>query len=106
MEARVTWILIILGAQFIKKKNSRFGPCFHTIFPFLMTMIKVSYCCTKNLGNIIKSHNKKVISSNNQIIIPCNCKKEEECLFEGKCRANVVVYKCIASATGFPVTFI
>ena len=62
----------------------------------------MSYCCTQNLGNIIKSHNKKLISSNNQIILPCNCRKKEECPLEGKCRVNDVIYKCIASATGFP----
>ena len=27
----------------------------------------------------------------------------EECPLEGKCRANDVVYKCIDSATGFPI---
>ena len=32
---------------------------------FSRNTIKVSYCCTQNLGNIIKSHNKKLISSNN-----------------------------------------
>ena len=62
----------------------------------------MSYCCTQNLGNIIKLHNKKLISSNNQIILPCNCRKKEECLLEGKCRANDIVYKCITSATAFP----
>ena len=62
----------------------------------------MSYCCTQNLGNIIKSDNKKLISSNNQIILPCNCRRKEECPLEGKYRANDVVYKCIAWATGFP----
>ena len=62
----------------------------------------MNYCCTQNLGNIIKSNNKKLISSNNQIILPCNCRKKEECPLEGKCRANDIVCKCIASATGFP----
>ena len=62
----------------------------------------MSYCCTQNLGNIIKSHNKKLISSNNQIILPCNCGKKEERPLEGKCRASDIIYKCIASATGFP----
>ena len=57
----------------------------------------MSYCCTQNLGNITKSHNKYLISSNNQIILP-----KQECPLEGKSRANNVVYKCIASATGFP----
>ena len=52
--------------------------------------------------NIIKSHDKKLISSNNQIILPCNCREKEKCSLEGKCRANDIIYKRFASATGFP----
>ena len=36
------------------------------------------------------------------IILPCNSWKKEECPLEGKCRANDIIYKCIASASGFP----
>ena len=56
----------------------------------------MSYCCTQNVGNIVKLDNKKLISSNNQIILPCNYRRKEECPLEGKYRANDVVYKCIA----------
>ena len=35
------------------------------------------------------------------MILPCNCRKKEECPLEGKCSVNDIVYKCIASATGF-----
>ena len=62
----------------------------------------MNYCCTQNLGNIAKLHNKKLISSNNQIILSCNCRKNGECPLEGKCRANDLIYKCIGLATGFP----
>ena len=43
-----------------------------------------------------------MITSNNQIILPCNSRKKEECLLEVKCRANEIVYKCRASKTDFP----
>ena len=43
-----------------------------------------------------------MISSNNQIILPCNCKKKGEGPLVGKSKANDLIYKCIASATGFP----
>ena len=39
MQARGDWVLIILGTE-VTKKTGRFGPCFQTIFPFLMTMVK------------------------------------------------------------------
>ena len=46
--------------------------------------VKVSCCCTKSLGNIIKSDNKKLISSYDQIILSCNCRRKEECPLEGR----------------------
>ena len=55
----------------------------------------MSYYCRQNLGNIIKLHNKKLISSNNQIILPCNCRKNDKSSLEGRCRANVLIYKFI-----------
>ena len=61
--------------------------------------MKVSYCCTQNVENIIKSHNKKLISSHEQ---PCNSRKKEDCLLEGKCRTENITYKCIASTSGHP----
>ena len=36
------------------------------------------------------------------IMLPCNCRKKEERPLEGKCKANDILYKFIASATGFP----
>ena len=42
---------------------------------FNCNTIKVSYCCTQTLDNIVKSHNKDLISFNNQIILPCNCRR-------------------------------
>ena len=61
-----------------------------------------NYCCTQNVGNIIKSHNKKLINSSNHHEQPCNCRKKEDCPLEGKCRTENIVYKCIASTSGPP----
>ena len=61
----------------------------------------MSCCSTQYLGNIIMSHNKKLISCHNPIILPCICRRKKECPLERKCRANYVVYKCIVSAAGF-----
>ena len=52
--------------------------------------------------HIVKLHNKKLISSNNQVILSCNCRRNEDCPVKGICRANDVVYKFFASATSFP----
>ena len=91
-----------VAKKFLQLLDKHFPPSnsLHRIFNH--NTVKVSYCCTQNLGNITKSHNKKLINSNNQIILPCNCRKKEDCPLEGKFRVNDVIYKCIASATGFP----
>ena len=34
-------------------------------------------------------------------ILPCNCRKKHECLLDGKCRAENIVYKCSPSADGY-----
>ena len=54
------------------------------------------------MGNIIKSHNKKLINSSNHLEQTCNCRKKEDCLLEGKCRTENIIYKCITSRSGHP----
>ena len=77
-------------------------PSFNSFYKiFNCNTIKANYCCIQNLGNTTKLYNKKLICSNNQIILPCNRRKKKKCPLEGKCQANDVVYKCIAWATGF-----
>ena len=63
--------------------------------------VKVSYCCTQNVASIIKSHNKKLINTSIKNILPCNCRKKHECPLDDKCRAENIVYKCIASVDGY-----
>ena len=74
-----------VAKKFLQLLDKHFPPSNSLDRIFNRNTVEVSYCCTQNLGNIIKSHNKKLISSNNQIILPCNCRKKEECPLEGKC---------------------
>ena len=64
--------------------------------------MKVSYCCTQNVGNIIKSHDKKMNNSSIHHAQPCNCRKKEDCPSEGKCRTENITYKCIVSTSRHP----
>ena len=64
--------------------------------------MKVGYCCTQNVGNIIESHNKKLNNSSNHHAQSCNCRKKEDCPLEGKCRTENIIYKCTASTSGHP----
>ena len=47
-----------------------------------------------NMSNIIKGHNKKVISKPHDQRPKCNCRKEAECPIEGNCQVNNVICKC------------
>ena len=51
--------------KFLQLVDKHFPPSSSLHKIFNCSTIKVNYCCTQNLGNIIKSHNKKLISSNN-----------------------------------------
>ena len=55
-----------------------------------------------NVGNIIKSYNKKLINSSNHHVKPCDCRKKEHFPLEGKCRTENITYECIASTSGHP----
>ena len=35
-------------------------------------------------------------------ILPYNCRKKHECPLDGKCRAENIVYKCVASVDHYP----
>ena len=54
------------------------------------------------MGNIIRSHNKKLINSSNHHEQPCDCRKTEDYPLEGKSRTENIIYKCIASRSGHP----
>ena len=58
---------------------------------FNCNTVKVSYSC---MNKIIKGRNKKVTSKPHGQTPKCNCKKKAECLMEGNCQVNDLVYKC------------
>ena len=56
------------------------------------------------MEQIIKSHNKKTIYPKSETNIPCNCRKNK-CPLDGKCRANDVMYDCVASTSIEPFKY-
>ena len=95
-------VITSVAKKFLQLTNLHFPPSskFHKIFN--RNNVKVSYCCTQNVGNIIKSRNKKLINSSNHHAQPCNCTKKEDCPLEEKCRTENIIYKCIVSTSGHP----
>ena len=58
---------------------------------------KLSYSSTKNMGTIIKQHNRKVLASANKpppiAQKMCNCKVPQNCPLKGRCLEQTVVYR-------------
>ena len=66
-----------IGKLFIKlmRKHFRKNSKYHKIFN--LNTLKLSYCLTTNVGNIIKQHNSKVlIKTNDNINRKCNCRSK------------------------------
>ena len=65
--------------------------------------LKISYSCTKNISQIINSHDNEIINEfhnqvNNNINskkIECNCKSRSDCPMNGLCNLDNVVYQTI-----------
>ena len=60
---------------------------------FNRNTVKLSYSCTPNIKSIITSHNKTLLTpQDNQASRPCNCRKYA-CPLNGECRNSAVIYK-------------
>lgn len=66
---------------------------------FNASTIKLSYCCTTNMENIIKQHNAKILKQppdENERL--CNCRNKTQCPLDGKCLSKCIVYKATVEA--------
>ena len=65
---------------------------FHKIFN--SNTLKLSYCCTTNMANIIKQHNSSILNNATKIQEPtCNCRTKANCPLNGNCQVKCIVYK-------------
>ena len=82
-------VITNVAKKFLRLIDLHFPPSnkFHKIFNG--KNVTVSYCCTQNAGNIIKSHNKKLINSNNHHEQSSNCRKKEDCPLERRENAEL-----------------
>ena len=109
-QRNIIWFNPPFGRAVSTNVAKRFLQLLHNHFPpsnklrkiFNKNAVKVSYCSTENVANIIKSHNKKLINTSIKNTLPCNCRKKHECLLDDKCKAENIVYKCAASVDGYP----
>ena len=54
---------------------------------------KVSYSCLPNIKTEISRHNKKVLTSADNLPPSCNCRDKSSCPLPGKCSITNVVYQ-------------
>ena len=88
--------------RFLQLLRHHFSPSNKLQKIFNNNTAKVSYCCTQNIASIIKSHNKKLINTSIKTTLACNCRNKHECPLDGKCRAENIASKCVASVQGYP----
>ena len=61
---------------------------------FNRNTIKVSYGCTNNMSQIIKSHNNNILNEEKKTEVPrCSCTIKERCPLNGGCEIKNVMYK-------------
>ena len=86
-------LFIQLGRKHFSK-NSKY----HKIFN--LNTLKLSYCCTTNIGNTIKQHNSKVLSkTNDNINCKCNCRSKPNYPLNGECLTQCLVYKATSATS-------
>ena len=89
-----------IGKLFIKLVRKHFpkNNKYHKIFN--LNTLKLSYCCTTNVGNIIKPHNSKVLSkTNDNKNSKCNCRSEPNCPLNGECLTQCLIYKATSTTS-------
>ena len=87
-----------VGNLFFAALDKNFGENSPLRKIFNRNTIKMSYRTTPNFQRIISAHNKKVTRSP-EVDPPCNCGKKE-CLLDGQCLKNNMVYQATVSTEG------
>ena len=63
--------------------------------------LKVSYSCTTNMANIIKSHNLKILNENDEASDKkkCNCRSKNLCPLDGACLTKNIIYEATVTTS-------
>lgn len=95
-----------IGKLFLKLVRKHFPMQHHFRKIFNTNTIKISYCCTANMGSIIKQHNDRVLNrvTGNETR-PCNCRDKPNCPMDGQCLSKCIVYKAVVEANNTNSTY-
>jgi len=89
-----------IGKIFLKIIDSAFPSQHPPHKIFNRNTVKVSYCCTNNLEQIISSTNKGKLAekTDNSNMRKCNCRNPDACPLDGNCLAKSLVYQAQSRA--------
>lgn len=83
-----------IGKIFLKLVRKHFNKRHPYRKLFNTNTIKLSYSCTPNIKNLIKQHNTNTMKGNNETEKrECNCRNKSDCLLDGKCLSEWIVYE-------------
>ena len=83
-----------IGKVFLKLVRKHFPRSHKLSKIFNLNTIKISYSSMPNIKNLIKQHNSKILSNDqDKVQRPCNCRMKESCPLNGKCLHQCMIYK-------------
>ena len=83
------------AAKFLTILDRNFSKTHRLHNLFNRNNVKVSYSCPPNISSIIASHNRKILSNENQRHDPkCKCRKKDTCPLNGKYLDSQIIYSC------------
>ena len=83
-----------IGKVFLKLVRKHFPRSHKFNKIFNLNTIKISYSSMPNVKNLIKQHNSKILSKDqDKTQRSCNCRIKESCPMNGKCLHQCMVYK-------------
>jgi len=81
-----------IGRAFLNITNSIFTPMHKLHKIFNRNTLKISYSCMRNIGSIIKAHNKAALETATPTT-RCNCRNADTCPLPGKCTTSCIIYQ-------------
>ena len=100
-----------IGKQFLRLIDLHF-PKEHPLRKILnRNCLKISYCCTKNIKQIIQAHNNKLLqktveSKENENKRLCNCRDKTKCPLLNKCKVGSIVYRSTVNVNNEEYTYV
>ena len=100
-----------IGKEFFRLLDKHFPRHhrFHKLFN--KNSVKLSYSCMPNMEAALRSHNaniqtQKSSPESDKEVRLCNCRVKEDCLLNGECLRNCLVYKATVSKASGDVSYL